>query len=162
MKKVLAYLLLILSIITIFAPLNAMATEKDSNINVVGVSVSPGNEIGGFLPNYAKGIMGSGLIFEFEKPPCIVAITRSDANVTTTLDTSGVNLAPGEKIGDLFFAVYNAEGRLTFVSETKDALAGINSYAWSNNNFAGGTKVKVYMWESTTFRPLCLSKTVIL
>ena len=162
MKKVLTYLLLILSISTIFTPLNAIAAEKDPNINVVGVSVSPGSEVGGFLPNYAKGIMGSGLIFEFEKPPCIVAIVRSGANVTTTLDTSGANLAPGEKIGDLFFAVYNAEGRLTFVSEIKDALAGTNSYAWTNNNFADGTKFNVFLWESATFRPLCLSKTAVL
>ncbi|MDR1158036.1 MAG: polysaccharide deacetylase family protein [Oscillospiraceae bacterium] len=82
----------------------------------------------------------------------IVSIEKSDEAVTLNLHTSG---AAGEKIGDVFFAVYDERGRLAYVSERKDALVGTDAYTWTGVDFASEANIKAFLWDATTGVPLC-------
>ncbi|MDR1134641.1 MAG: polysaccharide deacetylase family protein [Clostridiales Family XIII bacterium] len=89
----------------------------------------------------------------------IVSIEKSDEAVVVNLRTFGV---VGEKIGDVFFAVYDERGRLAYMSERKDAIVGTDAYTWNGAYFADGTNIKAFLWDMTTMIPLCEASTHVI
>ena len=84
----------------------------------------------------------------------ITSVANNGATaVTVTLAVAGT----GTKIGEVFFAAYDSNGRMLMLSDKKDAAIGTNTYTWYDVNLPAGTKLKAFVW-SETMLPLCEAK----
>ncbi len=157
MKKYMAYVLLLAFVILAALPALAAAPKASvPNVSVVGENISVGSEIGGVLPGTYSGMLNNGRAFDFNmKEVSIASVEKSGDTVVVKLNISG---AAGEKNGDVFFAAYDAAGRLKYLSEKKDALVGTDVYTWTGTDLAGAAKIRAFVWDITTLRPLCEAK----
>lgn len=131
------------------------------SVTVIASKSAVYDEIGGVLPNYYTSIMGSGLYFDLMKPQDAdeVSIINAKLNgdvISLTLGTGGSTYT--SKVGDVFFTAYDDAGKLTYLSEAKDALVGEYTYKWIGVDINGGTNIKAFVWDLPMYAPLCESK----
>ena len=160
MKKISVYLLLVFIIIAFATPLATLADTP--NVTVIGSRSETVAVVGGSLPGYHTAMLNnSGLIYDLMLPQDAteVSIERNKTNgndVSVTLKTSGPAYAT--KIGDVFFAIYDENGKLTYLSMPKNAVVGEYTYSWTGVDLSSGTKISVFVWNLSTFEPLCESR----
>jgi len=156
MKKILTYLLLVSCLFALTVPFTTLAAIP--NTSAVSNSTAVGSEVGGVVPATYKGMLNSGATFDLNAKLTIETLERSGNNVVVTLYSAGLAGPLNTRIGNVFFAIYDANGRLKSVSENANALVGAKVYTWADVDFGAGTKIKAFVWDSETYVPLCDAK----